>query len=68
VAKIRTDDEDTKGEKDIFLCVVQDKSSDAVVRYFGEDPARKPFEEGENCRVHSILLLESGNGVPLFPW
>jgi hypothetical protein len=60
--------EDTEGEKDILLCVVQDKSSDAVVRYFGEDPARKPFEEGKKRRVHSDSAIGNWPYSPLFPW
>lgn len=35
------------GVQRMSLMALQDKTSDLVVRYFGEDPTRKPFEDGK---------------------
>lgn len=35
----------------MYLIYLQGRNADALALYFGEDPARCPFEQGETCIV-----------------
>ena len=38
------------------MCVLQGRNVDALILYFGEDPARCPFEQGSGLVVRISLF------------